>query len=162
MTEKVPLFFSKSDDLFPLATILSMASNVTPLNLSLNNTSIISPGFSQEALLVLQRVLKSFLVVLVAESTANCASSSSFEIQSKKRLNGDDVIHALLNLGFHEHAEALQIYLRKYREQLEEDKKLDKRCTLQAISGEMKGTEDLDPLPPPQKRLRRPVVKDKT
>ena len=45
-----------------------------------------------------------------------CAASEKCQQEKRKTVNGEDILFAMTSLGFENYAEALKIYLSKYRE----------------------------------------------
>ncbi|CAJ0830151.1 4265_t:CDS:2, partial [Entrophospora sp. SA101] len=54
----------------------------------------------------------------IAKEAKECVQESSDRCQQEKRktINGEDILWAMQSLGFENYAEALKIYLAKYRE----------------------------------------------
>lgn len=61
---------------------------------------------------------RSVIVLLVHGSLLTVVSTASEKCQQEKRktVNGEDILFAMTSLGFENYAEALKIYLTKYRE----------------------------------------------
>ena len=45
-----------------------------------------------------------------------CIASEKCQQEKRKTVNGEDILFAMTSLGFENYAEALKIYLSKYRE----------------------------------------------
>lgn len=48
-----------------------------------------------------------------------CTASDRCQQEKRKTINGEDILWAMQSLGFENYADALKIYLAKYREVLE-------------------------------------------
>lgn len=46
----------------------------------------------------------------------HCPASEKCQQEKRKTVNGEDILFAMTSLGFENYAEALKIYLSKYRE----------------------------------------------
>lgn len=47
---------------------------------------------------------------------ATCTASEKCQQEKRKTVNGEDILFAMTSLGFENYAEALKVYLSKYRE----------------------------------------------
>lgn len=45
-----------------------------------------------------------------------CTASEKCQQEKRKTVNGEDILFAMTSLGFENYAEALKVYLSKYRE----------------------------------------------
>jgi hypothetical protein len=57
-----------------------------------------------------------FLDKLFVETNHNIIASEKCHQEKRKTVNGEDILFAMTSLGFENYAEALKIYLSKYRE----------------------------------------------
>lgn len=49
-------------------------------------------------------------------SMLTCTASEKCQQEKRKTVNGEDILFAMTSLGFENYAEALKVYLSKYRE----------------------------------------------
>jgi nuclear transcription Y subunit beta len=90
----------------PLANISRLMKRVLP-----NNVKV-----SKEAMIEIQKCISEFISFITSEAGEKCF------LEKRKTLNGDDILFALLNMGFDNYNDVLQIYLSKYRESTKETK----------------------------------------
>lgn len=110
-TEEQDAITRDQDRNLPLANISRIMKRVLP-----NNVKV-----SKEAMTDIQKCVSEFISFITSEAGEKCS------LEKRKTLNGDDILFALLNMGFDNYNDVLQIYLSKYRESMKEtkpDKKL--------------------------------------
>lgn len=64
---------------------------------------------SKEASVCMQQCVSEFISFITSQAAEKCS------LESRKTLNGEDILLSMDNLGFENYAEALKIYLAKYR-----------------------------------------------
>ena len=64
----------------------------------------------------IQKCVSEFISFITSEAGEKCF------LEKRKTLNGDDILFALLNMGFDSYNDVLQTYLLKYRESTKEAK----------------------------------------
>ncbi|ODV88513.1 hypothetical protein CANCADRAFT_20019, partial [Tortispora caseinolytica NRRL Y-17796] len=65
---------------------------------------------SKEAKECMQDCVSEFISFITSEASDKCLA------EKRKTVNGEDILFAMTSLGFENYAEALKIYLAKYRE----------------------------------------------
>lgn len=65
---------------------------------------------SKEAKECMQECVSEFISFVTSEATERCSA------ERRKTVNGEDILFALMSLGFENYSEVLKIYLTKYRE----------------------------------------------
>lgn len=65
---------------------------------------------SKEAKECMQECVSEFISFVTSEATERCTA------ERRKTVNGEDILFALMSLGFENYSEVLTIYLTKYRE----------------------------------------------
>jgi len=66
---------------------------------------------AKEAKECMQECVSEFISFITSEASEKCHQ------EKRKTVNGEDILFAMTSLGFENYAEALKIYLSKYREQ---------------------------------------------
>lgn len=64
---------------------------------------------SKEAKECMQECVSEFISFVTSEATERCSA------ERRKTVNGEDILFALMSLGFENYSEVLKIYLAKYR-----------------------------------------------
>ncbi|KAL0639622.1 transcriptional activator hap3 [Maublancomyces gigas] len=70
---------------------------------------------AKEAKECMQECVSEFISFITSEASEKCQQ------EKRKTVNGEDILFAMTSLGFENYAEALKIYLAKYREKVEHD-----------------------------------------
>jgi nuclear transcription Y subunit beta len=96
----------------PLANISRIMKKVLPPNMKV----------TKDAMLEIQKCVSEFISFITSEAGEKCLN------EKRKTLNGDDILYALLNMGFDNYSDVLQVYLAKYRESTK-DSKAEKRAS---------------------------------
>lgn len=65
---------------------------------------------SKEAKECMQECVSEFISFVTSEATERCSA------ERRKTVNGEDILFALMSLGFENYSEVLKIYLTKYRQ----------------------------------------------
>ncbi|KTW30767.1 transcriptional activator hap3 [Pneumocystis carinii B80] len=89
-------------NLLPVANILRIMKTALP-----ENTKI-----AHKARECMQECVSEFISFITSEASEKCLQ------EKRKTLNGEDILSAMITLGFENYAESLKIYLSKYREML--------------------------------------------
>jgi nuclear transcription Y subunit beta len=79
---------------------------------------------AKEAKECMQECVSEFISFITSEGVstnrhvqnANSAASEKCQQEKRKTVNGEDILYAMTSLGFENYAEALKIYLARYRE----------------------------------------------
>ncbi|OTA07928.1 hypothetical protein A9Z42_0088510 [Trichoderma parareesei] len=66
---------------------------------------------AKEAKECMQECVSEFISFITSEASEKCQQ------EKRKTVNGEDILFAMTSLGFENYAEALKVYLSKYREQ---------------------------------------------
>jgi nuclear transcription Y subunit beta len=88
------------DRFLPVANIGRIIKNNLPKEVKL----------SKEAKETFQECVSEFISFITSEASEKC------NIEKRKTINGDDIVHALTTLGFDHYTPTLKVYLEKYRE----------------------------------------------
>jgi nuclear transcription Y subunit beta len=88
------------DRFLPVANIGRIIKNNLPNEVKL----------SKEAKETFQECVSEFISFITSEASEKC------NLEKRKTINGDDIIHALTTLGFDHYTSTLKIYLEKYRD----------------------------------------------
>ena len=91
----------------PMANISRIMKKVLPANVKV----------SKEAMMEIQKCVSEFISFITSEAGDKCSN------EKRKTLNGDDILFALLNMGFDNYSDVLQIFLTKYRDSLKDSKR---------------------------------------
>ncbi|EMR11349.1 hypothetical protein PNEG_00378 [Pneumocystis murina B123] len=89
-------------NLLPVASILRIMKTTLP-----KNTKI-----AHKARECMQECVSEFISFITSEASEKCLQ------EKRKTLNGEDILSAMITLGFENYAEPLKIYLSKYRQML--------------------------------------------
>ncbi|KAI1811003.1 histone-fold-containing protein [Poronia punctata] len=74
---------------------------------------------AKEAKECMQECVSEFISFITSEASEKCHQ------EKRKTVNGEDILFAMTSLGFENYAEALKIYLTKYREQQSQSNRAD-------------------------------------
>jgi histone H3/H4 len=88
------------DRFLPIANISRIMKKALPPNAKI----------SKEAKECVQECVSEFISFVTSEACEKCLE------EKRKTINGDDLMHAILTLGFEKYLDALRVYLQKYRE----------------------------------------------
>jgi nuclear transcription Y subunit beta len=88
------------DRFLPVANIGRIIKNNLPKEVKL----------SKEAKETFQECVSEFISFITSEASDKC------NLEKRKTINGDDILHALTSLGFEHYTSTLKVYLDKYRE----------------------------------------------
>ena len=91
----------EQDRWLPIANVSRLMKNTLP------NTAKVS----KDAKECMQECVSEFISFLTSEASERCQK------KKQKTINGEDILYSMHDLGFENYAEALKIYLAKYREQ---------------------------------------------
>ncbi|GAA0147933.1 DNA-binding transcription factor [Lithospermum erythrorhizon] len=94
----------ENDQLMPLANIDRIMRQILPYRTKV----------SKEAKLTIQKCVSEFISFITSEAKDNCT------LEQRRKINGDDLIIAMRNLGFIEYANILSIYLIRLRQDANE------------------------------------------
>lgn len=90
----------EQDRWLPIANVARVMKNALPPESKL----------SKESKMCMQECVSEFISFVTSGAVDRC------QAEKRKTLNGEDVLYAMYSLGFENYAEALKIYLTKYRE----------------------------------------------
>ncbi|KAF2459954.1 histone-fold-containing protein [Lineolata rhizophorae] len=97
----LPEFEVKEQDRWlPIANVARIMKNALPENAKI----------AKEAKECMQECVSEFISFITSEASEKCAQ------EKRKTVNGEDILFAMTSLGFENYAEALKIYLSRYRE----------------------------------------------
>lgn len=122
----------EQDRWLPIANVDRVMRKALP-----NNAKI-----SKEAKECMQECVSEFISFITSQSAERCS------IDSRKTLNGEDILFSLNSLGFENYAEILRIYLTKYRifelDEVEKRRRkyLDRKKKLQLQKQELKNQQN--------------------
>ncbi|KAK2072860.1 hypothetical protein P8C59_007190 [Phyllachora maydis] len=91
----------EQDRWLPIANVARIMKNALPENAKI----------AKEAKECMQECVSEFISFITSEASEKCHQ------EKRKTVNGEDILFAMTSLGFENYAEALKIYLTKYREQ---------------------------------------------
>ncbi|KAK4136409.1 histone-fold-containing protein [Trichocladium antarcticum] len=91
----------EQDRWLPIANVARIMKNALPENAKI----------AKEAKECMQECVSEFISFITSEASEKCQQ------EKRKTVNGEDILFAMSSLGFENYAEALKIYLSKYREQ---------------------------------------------
>lgn len=91
----------EQDRWLPIANVARIMKNALPENAKI----------AKEAKECMQECVSEFISFITSEASEKCHQ------EKRKTVNGEDILFAMSSLGFENYAEALKIYLSKYREQ---------------------------------------------
>lgn len=90
----------EQDRWLPIANVARIMKNALPENAKI----------AKEAKECMQECVSEFISFITSEASEKCHQ------EKRKTVNGEDILFAMTSLGFENYAEALKIYLTKYRE----------------------------------------------
>ncbi|KAL1920264.1 uncharacterized protein VTP21DRAFT_1410 [Calcarisporiella thermophila] len=90
----------EQDRFLPIANVSRIMKRSLPDNAKI----------SKEAKECVQECVSEFIAFITSEASDRCMQ------EKRKTINGEDILWAMQSLGFENYAEALKIYLAKYRE----------------------------------------------
>ncbi|KAL2756831.1 hypothetical protein ACRALDRAFT_2102437 [Sodiomyces alcalophilus JCM 7366] len=90
----------EQDRWLPIANVARIMKNALPDNAKI----------AKEAKECMQECVSEFISFITSEASEKCHQ------EKRKTVNGEDILFAMTSLGFENYAEALKIYLSKYRE----------------------------------------------
>ncbi|KAL2134890.1 hypothetical protein VTI74DRAFT_10525 [Chaetomium olivicolor] len=91
----------EQDRWLPIANVARIMKTALPENAKI----------AKEAKECMQECVSEFISFITSEASEKCHQ------EKRKTVNGEDILFAMSSLGFENYAEALKIYLTKYREQ---------------------------------------------
>lgn len=91
----------EQDRWLPIANVARIMKNALPDNAKI----------AKEAKECMQECVSEFISFITSEASEKCHQ------EKRKTVNGEDILFAMTSLGFENYAEALKIYLAKYRDQ---------------------------------------------
>ncbi|KAG8420931.1 transcriptional activator hap3 [Metarhizium acridum] len=92
----------EQDRWLPIANVARIMKNALPDNAKI----------AKEAKECMQECVSEFISFITSEASEKCQQ------EKRKTVNGEDILFAMTSLGFENYAEALKVYLSKYREVL--------------------------------------------
>ncbi|KAL1917841.1 uncharacterized protein VTP21DRAFT_3675 [Calcarisporiella thermophila] len=90
----------EQDRFLPIANVSRIMKRALPENAKI----------SKEAKECVQECVSEFIAFITSEASDRCVQ------EKRKTINGEDILWAMQSLGFENYAEALKLYLAKYRE----------------------------------------------
>ncbi|GAB5586327.1 transcriptional activator hap3 [Umbelopsis nana] len=94
------LDLKEQDRFLPIANVARIMKKTLPENAKI----------AKEAKECVQECVSEFISFITSEASDRCQQ------EKRKTINGEDILWAMQSLGFENYAEALKIYLAKYRE----------------------------------------------
>ncbi|KAH7044730.1 histone-fold-containing protein [Linnemannia elongata] len=92
--------YKEQDRFLPIANVARIMKKALPDNAKI----------AKEAKETVQECVSEFISFITSEASDRC------QLEKRKTINGEDILWAMQSLGFENYAEALKIYLSKYRE----------------------------------------------
>ncbi|KAF9573826.1 hypothetical protein EC968_007897 [Mortierella alpina] len=111
--------YKEQDRFLPIANVARIMKKALPDNAKI----------AKEAKETVQECVSEFISFITSEASDRC------QLEKRKTINGEDILWAMQSLGFENYAEALKIYLSKYRETT----KIERQA---ATSKDKEGEED--------------------
>ncbi|KAJ1952846.1 transcriptional activator hap3 [Dipsacomyces acuminosporus] len=96
----------EQDRFLPIANVARIMKRALPDNAKI----------AKEAKETVQECVSEFISFITSEASDRCQQ------EKRKTINGEDILWAMQSLGFENYAEALKVYLNKYRESVKVDK----------------------------------------
>ncbi|KAJ1995381.1 transcriptional activator hap3 [Coemansia spiralis] len=96
----------EQDRFLPIANVARIMKRALPDNAKI----------AKEAKETVQECVSEFISFITSEASDRCQQ------EKRKTINGEDILWAMQSLGFENYAEALKLYLNKYRESSKVDK----------------------------------------
>ncbi|KAK7226457.1 hypothetical protein V2G26_014460 [Clonostachys chloroleuca] len=112
----------EQDRWLPIANVARIMKNALPDNAKI----------AKEAKECMQECVSEFISFITSEASEKCQQ------EKRKTVNGEDILFAMTSLGFENYAEALKVYLSKYREQQNQTNR-DRVIENQSWGGQMSG-----------------------
>ncbi|RGP62865.1 nuclear transcription y subunit beta [Fusarium longipes] len=117
----IPLMSCDSSSRSPKALRASKADRADELDANIRNFAPVArimknalpdnAKIAKEAKECMQECVSEFISFITSEASEKCQQ------EKRKTVNGEDILFAMTSLGFENYAEALKVYLSKYREQ---------------------------------------------
>ncbi|KAJ1657370.1 transcriptional activator hap3 [Dispira simplex] len=96
----------EQDRFLPIANVARIMKRALPDNAKI----------AKEAKETVQECVSEFISFITSEASDRCQQ------EKRKTINGEDILWAMQSLGFENYAEALKMYLQKYRDSVKIDK----------------------------------------
>jgi nuclear transcription Y subunit beta len=116
-TYPCPLFFSpKSSSLFFLVRLLSAAAaavaqkKIANVSRIMKNAVPPTAKIAKDAKECVQECVSEFISFITSEAAEKC------QLEKRKTIGGEDILYAMVSLGFENYAETLKIHLAKLRQ----------------------------------------------
>ncbi|KAF4982255.1 hypothetical protein FZEAL_2139 [Fusarium zealandicum] len=112
--------------------------NFAPVARIMKNALPENAKIAKEAKECMQECVSEFISFITSEGRT-CTASEKCQQEKRKTVNGEDILFAMTSLGFENYAEALKVYLSKYREnQSNRDRVLENAPWPGAMMGDAK------------------------
>ncbi|KAF4460518.1 CCAAT-binding subunit HAP3 [Fusarium albosuccineum] len=111
--------------------------NFAPVARIMKNALPENAKIAKEAKECMQECVSEFISFITSEASEKCQQ------EKRKTVNGEDILFAMTSLGFENYAEALKVYLSKYREQQNQSNR--DRVLENTWSGNMMGDAKAEP-----------------
>ncbi|KAK3811985.1 MAG: nuclear transcription factor Y subunit B-3 [Benniella sp.] len=98
--------YKEQDRFLPIANVARIMKKALPENAKI----------AKEAKETVQECVSEFISFITSEASDKCM------VEKRKTINGEDILWAMQSLGFENYAEALKIYLVKYREVMKNER----------------------------------------
>ncbi|CAM1506595.1 Fc.00g062360.m01.CDS01 [Cosmosporella sp. VM-42] len=112
--------------------------NFAPVARIMKNALPDNAKIAKEAKECMQECVSEFISFITSEASEKCQQ------EKRKTVNGEDILFAMTSLGFENYAEALKVYLSKYREQQNQSNR-ERVMENTAWSGPMMGGDKNEP-----------------
>ncbi|KAJ1921332.1 transcriptional activator hap3 [Mycoemilia scoparia] len=96
----------EQDRFLPIANVARIMKRALPENAKI----------AKEAKETVQECVSEFISFITSEASDRCQQ------EKRKTINGEDILWAMQSLGFENYADALKVYLTKYRDSIKVDK----------------------------------------
>lgn len=103
--EEVPHVLRDQDRFLPIANVAKLMKKAIPER----------GKIAKEAKECVQECVSEFISFITSEAAERCCQ------ERRKTINGEDLLHAMSNLGFDNYVEPLKAYLQKYRDAVKSD-----------------------------------------
>lgn len=100
MSEELPIDLREQDRFLPIANISRIMKKALPS----------SAKISKDAKECVQECVSEFISFITSEACEKCLS------ERRKTISGDDLMYAMITLGFEKYTEPLRMYLQRYRD----------------------------------------------
>ncbi|KAI9026500.1 histone-fold-containing protein [Phycomyces nitens] len=104
--DEVDIDLKEQDRFLPIANVARIMKKALPDNAKI----------AKDAKECVQECVSEFISFITSEASDRCQQ------EKRKTINGEDILWAMQSLGFENYAEALKIYLSKYRETTKADR----------------------------------------